>query len=80
MGLFVEIKKNTIVSFKYSLINEDGTLVGETETQETAILPGHRTVVQGVEKGLAGKKAGDQFVVQVPVSYTHLTLPTIYSV
>ena len=80
-------KKNTVVTFKYSLINEDGTLVGETETQETAILQGHRNVVQGVEKGLAGKKAGDQFVVQVPpeegygprredLSLIHISEPT----
>ena len=62
----MEIKKNTVVTFKYSLINEDGSLVRETETQETTILQGHRNVVQGVEKGLAGRKAGDQFVVQVP--------------
>ena len=62
----MEIKKNTVVTFKYSLINEDGSLVRETETQETTILHGHRNVVQGVEKALAGRKAGDQFVVQVP--------------
>ena len=62
----MEIKKNTVVTFRYSLINEDGSLVGETETQETTILQGHRNVVQGVEKGLAGRKSGDQFVVEVP--------------
>ena len=33
----MEIKKNTVVTFRYSLINEDGSMVGETETQETTI-------------------------------------------
>ena len=53
------------------------TLVAESEAD---LKSGKISVSSPIGKGLLGKKVGEIAEVTVPVSYTHLTLPTIYSV
>ena len=62
----MEIEKNSVVEFRYSLVDEKGELVANTEPQDTLVLQGHRNVVIGVENALLGRKAGDRFSVVVP--------------
>ena len=62
----MEIEKNSVVEFRYSLVDEEGALVANTEPQDTLVLQGHRNVVLGVENALLGRKTGDRFTVVVP--------------
>ncbi len=62
----MEVEKNSVVEFRYSLVDEEGDLVANTESQDTAVLQGHRNVVLGVENALLGRRVGDRFTVVVP--------------
>ena len=62
----MEVEKNSVVEFRYSLVDENDQLVANTEPQNAAILQGRRNVVLGVERALLGRKKGDRFTVDVP--------------
>ena len=61
----MEIKKDTVVEFTFSLVDDEGLPIESTPTNSTAILHGHGNVIRGVEKALEGKTAGEKFVVTV---------------
>ena len=61
----MEVKKDTIGEFTFSLVDDEGLPIESTPTNSTAILHGHRNVIRGVEKALEGKTAGEKFVVTV---------------
>ena len=61
----MEIKKDTVVEFTFSLVDDAGLPIKSTPTNSTAILHGHGNVIRGVEKALEGKTAGEKFVVTV---------------
>jgi FKBP-type peptidyl-prolyl cis-trans isomerase SlyD len=62
----LQIGKNTVVEFDFSLVDENGERVEDTESQSTAILHGHRNVIPGIERALVGHEVGDAFTVTVP--------------
>ena len=61
----MEVKKDTIVEFTFSLVDDEGLPIESTPTNSTAILHGHGNVIRGVEKALEGKTSGEKFVVTV---------------
>ena len=61
----MEVKKDTIVEFTFSLVDDEGLPIESTPTNSTAILHGYGNVIRGVEKALEGKTAGEKFVVTV---------------
>jgi FKBP-type peptidyl-prolyl cis-trans isomerase SlyD len=61
----MQIAKNSVVEFDFSLVDEDGAMVADTEMQSTAILHGQRNVILGIERALEGHEAGDAFTVTV---------------
>ena len=73
------IKHNSAVSFHYTLTDDEGQQLDSSAGKEPlAYLHGSGNIIPGLENALKGKNVGDSMV--VAVSYTHLTLPTIYSV
>ncbi len=64
----MNIEDNKVVSFHYTLTNEDGeTLDTSRERGEPMLyLHGAGNIIPGLEKAMAGKKAGDSFEVAVP--------------
>lgn len=62
----MKIKKDTVVEFTFSLVDDEGEPIEATPTNSTAILHGHGNVIRGVERALEGKTAGEQFIVTVP--------------
>ena len=70
----MEVKKDTIVEFTFSLVDDEGLPIESTPTNSTAILHGHGNVIRGVEKALEGKTAGEKFVVTVVPEDGYLSL------
>ena len=62
----MQIEKNSVVEFTFSLVDDDDQLMEATQPQTTAILFGGGNVIVGIEEALAGRIAGDQFTVTVP--------------
>jgi FKBP-type peptidyl-prolyl cis-trans isomerase SlyD len=62
----MQIEKNSVVEFTFSLVDDDDQLMGATQPQTTAILFGSGNVIAGIEEALAGRSANDQFTVTVP--------------
>lgn len=62
----MQIAKDTVVEFDFSLVDENGQMVVDTERQSTAILQGHSNVIPGIERGLEGHEEGDTFTITVP--------------
>ena len=44
----MEVKKDTIVEFTFSLVDDEGLPIESTPTNSTAILHGHGSVIRGV--------------------------------
>ena len=65
-----------------SLKLDDATLAQRIAAGAGAILKGVRSggLLRGHELGAAGDELAQHWIASVPVSYTHLTLPTICSV
>ena len=65
-GETMKIEKNTVVSFHYTLKNDAGEKLDSSVGEEPmAILFGVGQIVEGLEKALEGKSAGDSFDVTV---------------
>lgn len=57
----MEIAKDTVVTIDYRLHLGDGKYIEESEQADPLVyLHGYEEIVPGLEKALAGKKAGDQ--------------------
>ncbi len=64
----MEIDQNSVVSFHYLLRNEQGEPIESSHDgngEAVAYLHGHGNIVSGLEKAMAGHKAGDKFEVSV---------------
>jgi len=62
--MIIENKK--VVSFHYTISNPQGEeLETSRETQPMSYLHGYRNIIQGLEKAMAGREAGDEFQVTV---------------
>jgi len=55
----MQVEKNTVVRFEYTLHETDGDLLESTDGQAVAYLHGHKAMIPAIEEGLEGKQAGD---------------------
>lgn len=63
----MQIANNTVVSFDYTLTNPDGEVVDTSKGHAPlTYLHGARNIIPGLEREMAGKQPGDQFVVTIP--------------
>src|SRR5690606_29945054 len=63
----MEIAKNKVVTFHYTLTDEEGSFTETSEQREpAAYLHGRNNIVPGLEAELAGKRAGDEVKATVP--------------
>lgn len=62
----MEIEKNKVVTFHYSLKDNDSDYSESTDGKEpAAYLHGYGGIMRGLEREMKGKKAGDEFSVTV---------------
>jgi FKBP-type peptidyl-prolyl cis-trans isomerase SlyD len=60
------IKKDSVVTFNYTLKDDDGTVIDSSSADEPlAYLHGHGNLVPGLERELEGKAAPDKLSVKV---------------
>jgi FKBP-type peptidyl-prolyl cis-trans isomerase SlyD len=63
----MEIAERCVASFHYTLTDDDGQVIDKSNEQAPlSYLHGAGNIVSGLEKALAGKKAGDRLKVDVP--------------
>lgn len=60
-----EIQNDQVVSFHYTLTDENGTVIDKSEGQPLVYLHGAGNIIPGLENALAGKTTGDKLVVNV---------------
>ena len=62
----MNITKDKVVSFDYTLKNDDGAVLDSSENAEPmAYLHGAGNIIPGLEQALEGKAAGDEFKVSI---------------
>jgi FKBP-type peptidyl-prolyl cis-trans isomerase SlyD len=62
----VHIEKNRVVSFNYTLRDEQGTVIDSSRSRgPLSYLHGKGNIIPGLERALAGKAAGDKLDVTV---------------
>jgi FKBP-type peptidyl-prolyl cis-trans isomerase SlyD len=60
------IQENKVVSFHYTLANQDGEQIESSRDQQPmTYLHGGNNIIPGLEKAMAGKSVGDEFQVTV---------------
>ncbi|MBO1519935.1 FKBP-type peptidyl-prolyl cis-trans isomerase [Oceanisphaera pacifica] len=58
----MHVADNTVVQFNYTLKNEEGdTLDTNVDNAPLAYLHGHNGMLEGIEKAMTGKEAGETF-------------------
>ncbi|PIE41017.1 MAG: peptidylprolyl isomerase [Gammaproteobacteria bacterium] len=62
----MEITKNTVVQFHYTLKDDQGMLLESSKNGDPmAFLCGHNNIIKGLEAAMEGKQQGDSFSVTV---------------
>jgi FKBP-type peptidyl-prolyl cis-trans isomerase SlyD len=61
----MNIAKNTIVSFDYTLTDDNNQILDSSEGEPLVYLHGHGNIIPGLEEAMEGKAAGDSFKVHV---------------
>lgn len=56
----MEIQKDRVVSIDYMLKDDQGAMIDRSEGEPLVYLHGNDNIIPGLEKHLAGKKAGDK--------------------
>ena len=64
-GPSLKISDNSVVSFLYTLKDEAGAIIDQSNGDPLAYLHGHGQIVPGLERELAGKSAGAKLLVHV---------------
>jgi FKBP-type peptidyl-prolyl cis-trans isomerase SlyD len=59
------IAKDQVVSFHYTLTDEQGTVIDKSEDQPLVYLHGASNIIPGLENALLGKVVGDKLTVTV---------------
>jgi FKBP-type peptidyl-prolyl cis-trans isomerase SlyD len=59
------IAKDQVVSFHYTLTDEQGTVIDKSEDQPLVYLHGASNIIPGLENALVGKVVGDKLTVTV---------------
>lgn len=63
----MKIAKNTTVSIEYTLKDDTGEILDSSkELGNLEYIQGYGMLIQGLEKALEGKEAGDEFKISVP--------------
>lgn len=62
------IAKDQVVSFHYTLTDEQGTVIDKSEAQPLVYLHGASNIIPGLENALVGKSVGDKLTVTVQPS------------
>ena len=61
----MKVAQDSVVSFHYTLKDEAGTLIDQSQGEPLAYLHGHGQIVPGLERELAGRSAGEKLQVRV---------------
>jgi FKBP-type peptidyl-prolyl cis-trans isomerase SlyD len=61
----MKITQDSVVSFHYTLKDEDGSVIDQSDGEPLAYLHGHGQIVLGLERELTGRIAGDKLQVRV---------------
>ncbi len=61
----MQAEKNKVVTIDYTLKDNEGNLIDESNTGEFAYLHGANNIIPGLEKELEGKQAGDSIQVSI---------------
>lgn len=65
----MQIEANKVVTFHYKLSETGGQFIEDSRDSDPMVyLHGHKNVIPGLEEGLAGKKVGDKFNLDVPTA------------
>ena len=65
----MQITKNTVARFEYTLTDDKGTVIDSSEGQEPlAYVHGLGNIIPGLEEEMEGKTTGDAFKVRVPAA------------
>jgi FKBP-type peptidyl-prolyl cis-trans isomerase SlyD len=68
----MQISDNSVVTFHYSLADEQGQLIESSEgSQPVAYLHGHGQIIPGLESAMHGKNSGDNFSVQLAPEHAY---------
>lgn len=59
------IANNTVVQFNYTLTNDAGETLDQSQGEPLAYLHGHHNIIPGLERELDGKTVGDKLKVTV---------------
>lgn len=59
------IANDTVVQFNYTLTNNKGETLDQSQGEPLAYLHGHGNIIPGLERELEGKQAGDKLTVTV---------------
>ncbi|ONG39830.1 peptidylprolyl isomerase [Alkanindiges hydrocarboniclasticus] len=60
-----DIQNDQVVSFHYTLTDENGTVIDKSEGQPLVYLHGAGNIIPGLENALTGKNVGDKLSVNV---------------
>ena len=61
----MKIESNKVVTLHYTLKNNEGTVIDQSEDGSFLYLHGAMNIIPGLENALAGKEAGDEISVKV---------------
>jgi FKBP-type peptidyl-prolyl cis-trans isomerase SlyD len=61
----MKVAQDSVVSFHYTLKDEAGSVIDQTDGEPMAYLHGHGQIVPGLERELNGRMAGDKLQVRV---------------
>lgn len=61
----MKVTQNSVVSFHYTLKDDAGSLIDQSDGEPMAYLHGHGQIVPGLERELTGRLAGDKLQVHV---------------
>lgn len=61
----MQIETNTVVTFNYTLKDDDGNVIDQSQDGTFIYLHGAKNIVPGLENALSGKSAGDELSVTV---------------
>ncbi|MDD3608197.1 MAG: peptidylprolyl isomerase [Halothiobacillaceae bacterium] len=63
----MRVSPNMVVTIDYTLTNDAGEVIDSSAGQgPLAYLHGHDNIIPGLEKGLEGREAGEQFKISIP--------------
>ena len=61
----MQIEQNSVVTLHYTLKDNDGNIIDQSDDGSFLYLHGAMNIIPGLENALAGKSAGDEFSVTV---------------